>query len=149
MRGKPVQRLRKSGTCGRLIVVTESEYVDANVLLRLVRRDDVEQREQSERYLRAALGRGIELRVAAPTVSEFVYVLSGPAMGHSREEVATAVGNLLQLPFLIADEDVLARALILYRDHHPDWDDCMVSAYALEKAAGRLLSFDRGLDRIP
>jgi len=130
-------------------VASNSEYVDSNVLIRLARRDDPVQTEQSERHVRTAVATGVEMRVASPTVSEFVYVLSGPAMGYKRNEVAEAVRKLLLLPFLIEDEDVMERALTLYREHHPDWDDCVVSAYALEKAGGRLLSFDRGLRRIP
>ncbi len=130
-------------------MATDSEYVDSNVLLRLVRKDDINQSERSERYVRTALANDLNLKVAAPTVSEFVYVLSGPAMGYAREEVASAVGKLLLLPFVIDDSDVIERALTLFKEHHPDWDDCVVSAYALERAEGRLLSFDRGLRRIP
>ncbi len=130
-------------------MTSNQEYVDANVLLRLGRRDVPAQVARSEKYLRAALEGGTALVVAPTTVSEFVYVLSGAVLAYSRNDVVSAIENLLALPFQFEDASVVASALTLYRDHHPDWDDCVVAAYALERADGRLVSFDRGLSRIP
>lgn len=125
------------------------EYVDANVLLRLSRRDVPSQAARSETYLRSAARRGATLVVAPTTVSEFVYVLSGSVLAYSRSDVVSAVEKLLALPLRFQDSSVVELALTLYRDHHPDWDDCVIAAYALERANGRLVSFDRGLRRIP
>lgn len=125
------------------------EFVDTNVLLRLARRDVPAQADSAEAYLRGAPGRGFELAVTTTTVSEFAFVLGGAMLGYSRQEVAGALQALLELPFRFQDLPVIALAVDLYRDHHPDWDDCLLAAYAIERADGRVVSFDRGLDRIP
>lgn len=88
-------------------------------------------------------------RIAASTVSELVFVLRGAVVGKTRAETVQALSAAFLLPAEFDDIGVLLRAMDLYRDDHPDCDDCLVAAYALERGDGRVLSFDRALDRIP
>lgn len=122
---------------------------DTNIILRLILNDDLPKRTAVTEFLRLpeAVRGTVELRTT--TLSEAVYVLGSSHEGYSREEIAQALETVLALPLRVMDEDVVRTALELYRDVHSDWDDCVVTAYALQRNGGRLLSYDRALSRIP
>lgn len=82
-------------------------------------------------------------------MSEAVFVLKGRTYSFTRSDIVAFLESLNGLPVRIADRAVITRAVALYRDIHDDWDDCLVAAYALEQGDGTIISFDRGLDRIP
>lgn len=127
----------------------DPEYVDTNVLLRLLMDDDPVQSPATRDYFRRAAAGGAKTVISAATISELVYVLGGPRLGFDRERLAEAVEAVIGLEALVPDRAVIARACELLRTTHPDWDDCLLAAYAIERADGRVVSFDRGLDRIP
>ncbi|MBA4179533.1 MAG: hypothetical protein C0506_02995 [Anaerolinea sp.] len=133
------------GLCGSHVNLT----ADTNILLRLILSDDLPQKAAVTAFLRLPEGvRGtVELRTA--TLSEVVYVLNSPHEGYSRDDIVRALETVLDLPLHIVEKEVVETALELYRDTHPDWDDCVVAAYALQHNNGRLLSYDRKLSRIP
>lgn len=122
---------------------------DSNALLRLILDDDPVRPAAVREFLQLPeVKRGtVELRPT--TVSEIVYVLSGSRQAYARADVARTLEAMLALPVRVLDEDVVRNAVELYRDVHPDWDDCVVAAYALLRDNGRILSYDRGLSRIP
>jgi predicted nucleic acid-binding protein len=97
----------------------------------------------------AALRRGPALDVASSTVSETIFVLRGKNYEFDRVRIVAFLEGLLALPVRIVERPIIERAVGLYRDVHSDWDDCLLAACALERSNGRLVSFDRGLDRIP
>ncbi len=127
----------------------ESAYIDTNVLLRLLLDDDPVQSPAARIFFRTASLMRPQPIIATTTVSEFVYVLGGPRLALDRERQAAAVETILGLDIAVQDRDVIAKACQLLRSSSDDWDDCVVAAYALERADGRLVSFDRGLSRIP
>ncbi len=129
--------------------VAEPEYVDTNVLVRLLMDDDPVQSPAARAYFRAAASGKARPFISASTISELVYVLGGPRLRFERARLAEAVEAVLDLDAVVSDRSVVARACALLRTAHPDWDDCLLAAYAIERAEGRLVSFDRGLDRIP
>ncbi|MGI8925818.1 MAG: PIN domain-containing protein [Tepidiformaceae bacterium] len=123
--------------------------LDTNILLRIILKDNPAQWEAAIRLIEDAPSEALRLILMPTTVSELVYVLGGPKEGRSVAEVASALETVLALPIRIIDLSVIATAVELYRNHHSDWDDCVVAAYAIDRAGGRLASFDLGLDRIP
>lgn len=130
-------------------VVNPREYLDANLLVRLVTQDKPEQAAAVAAYISEARAGHVTLTLTPATLSEVVFVLLGVVYQRSRSDVSAAVDAILELPIEIADRAVVETAASLFRDHHPGWSDCLVSAYALERAEGRLLSYDRKLSRIP
>lgn len=123
--------------------------LDTNVLARLVLNDVPEQREQAAAAISDAARNGDRLFVAAITISELVFVVRGAVYGLDRSAIADVVQSVLDLPITVLDRAEVELALDLYRDVHPDWDDCLLAAYARTRAGGRVLSFDRGLARMP
>ena len=123
--------------------------IDTNVLLRLILNDEPEKSVAVTDFLNLSeTARGsVELQTA--TVSEIVYVLRSPRRGYSREEIVLALDAVIALPLRVIEHEIVRDAIDLYRDVHPDWDDCVVAAYALRRNGGRILSYDKGLRRIP
>lgn len=125
-------------------------YLDTNVLLRAATKDPADQASAVEAMLQeAALRRGPALDVASSTVSETIFVLRGKNYEFDRVRIVAFLEGLLALPVRVVERSIIERAVGLYRDVHSDWDDCLLAAYAIERSNGRLVSFDRGLDRIP
>lgn len=125
-------------------------YLDTNILLRIATNLPPDQAAATERLLRdAQAGRIAAPLIAASTLSEAVFVLLGRTYLFARSGVAEFIQALLEAPLRFPERGVIERALSLYRDVHNDWDDCLVAAYALERGDGSVISFDRGLDRIP
>ncbi len=123
--------------------------VDTNVLLRLILDDEPEKFTAVSEFLSLPEAiRGI-VELQPTTVSEFVYVLRSPRRNYSREETVAALDVIVALPLRVVEGDVIRYAIDLYRDVHPDWDDCVVAAYAAKRNKGRILSHDKGLRRIP
>ncbi|MGK2966351.1 MAG: PIN domain-containing protein [Tepidiformaceae bacterium] len=121
--------------------------VDTNVLVRYLT-DDHEGHSRAARAM--LMDPGEELIVTAATMSEVVFVLRGSIYGFGRLEISSALFALLNLPSLsFPERTILTAAAHLYRDHHNNWNDCLVAAYAFEHAGGRVASFDKGLDAIP
>ena len=121
---------------------------DTNVLLRFLLRDHPEQSPATKAFM-DALTPMDRLIVLPTTVSELVFVASGRTYGVTRAEIADLIGQLLEGPFELGNRETIARARDLYRDIHDDWDDCLLAAHALQEGDGTVVSFDRGLDRVP
>jgi len=121
--------------------------LDTNVLLRLVLVDHPAQAEAARRLMDRVEAGEETAHLAATTLSEAVFVLAGPRLRRSPGDVAAFVEGVLALDVNIEHRAQVEQALELFREHH-DWDDCLLAAYALERAGGRIASFDRGLDAI-
>lgn len=125
-------------------------HLDTNILLRIATNLPTDQAAACERLLRRAQAGEVDPPlVASNTVSEAVFVLRGRIYSYPREAIAAFIEQLLVSPLRFAELAVIERAVEFYRDHHDDWDDCLLAAYALERGDGTVVSFDRGLDRIP
>jgi predicted nucleic acid-binding protein len=130
--------------------MAEQAFVDTNVLLRYFLKDVPEQSEAAIAFVASSRQPGgVRLAVSPTTISEVIFVARGPHYRLDRASLVEVVGALLNGPLTLLDRSVVARAHALYRDVHDDWDDCLLAAYAIERTEGRLVSFDRGLDRIP
>ncbi|MEX1104078.1 MAG: type II toxin-antitoxin system VapC family toxin [Dehalococcoidia bacterium] len=128
----------------------EAAQVDTNILLRYFLKDSAE-KAAAVHALVSGLSEPAAPRlvVSAATVSEVVFVARGATYRRTRSDLVELLGLLLAGPFSLPDRQVVSRARDLYRDVHDDWNDCLLAAYALEQGDGSVVSFDRGLDRIP
>ena len=130
-------------------MTSERPFLDTNILVRYFMKDDPSQYEAARALIEGIADETDSPRIAASTVSEYVFVARGAIYRRTREEIADSVRAIVTGPFDVDDREVVAQANELYRTVHDDWDDCLVAAYAIERADGRVASFDRGLDRIP
>ncbi|MEX0784479.1 MAG: PIN domain-containing protein [Dehalococcoidia bacterium] len=129
--------------------MSDGRFVDTNVLLRYFLRDHPEQFQAARLTIENITDPSDYLRVSPSTISEYVFVALGPLYKRTRAEIAESVAAILGGPFDVTERETVGQAVALYRDVHDDWDDCLLAAYALEQGDGSVVSFDRGLDRIP
>jgi predicted nucleic acid-binding protein len=91
----------------------------------------------------------VVLLLVPSTLSDVMFVLGGKVYGDSYSALCAVLRAVMALPLVIRDREVVETAVGLFVEHHRDWDDCLLAAYATHLAGGALYSFDRGLDRIP
>jgi predicted nucleic-acid-binding protein len=117
--------------------------IDTNILVRLVVRDDSDQVEAAEQFIRK--GAWISHLVLAETlwVLDSIYELS-------RAQIATAVDMLLNHQQLtLQDAEVVASALIHFRSRSTvDFSDCLVLEIARKAGHLPVGTFDRNFAKL-
>ncbi|MGA2115418.1 MAG: type II toxin-antitoxin system VapC family toxin [Bryobacteraceae bacterium] len=116
--------------------------VDANVLVRLIVRDDLAQAKTADQFA----GKGAWVSVLA--LAEATWVL-GTVYGLSAAELATAIGMLLSHKDLtLEDSDAVAAALDLFRSRPAlGFSDCLMLHLARKAGHLPLGTFDRALGK--
>lgn len=118
--------------------------VDTNVLIRHLTGDPRSQARRATAFLR----RGHELILTDLVLAELVYVLES-FYQRPRAEVAGAARSLLALPSIAAvDHSLLLRSVELYEREGLDFANAYLAAAAESTGIGRVVSFDRRLDRV-
>ena len=119
--------------------------LDTNVLVRHLTGDPPSQARRAT----ALLAGDHELLLTDLVLAELVYVLES-FYQRPRGEVAEAARSLLALPSIApVDSDLLLRSLELYESLHLDYAEAYLAAAAEVWNLNRVVSFDRGLDRVP
>jgi predicted nucleic acid-binding protein len=126
------------------------DLLDTNILLRHILKDVPDQAARV-RGLVARLERG-EAAVFAPDtiIFECLYVLNS-IYAVPRGEAVDAIRTLLGLPTVVMyDKPVAFEALHLFEEHpRLGFADCFHAALATIRGTGTMLSFDRGVERLP
>lgn len=121
-----------------------SAFVDTNVLVRHLTGDPPAMAKRAT----ALLGSGSELLLADLVVAETVYVLE-LFYEVPRDQVATTIRSLLALASIsVVDRDVLLRAVEVYEIDRLDFAEAYLVACAESTGIGRVVSFDRSIDRV-
>ncbi|MEA2515550.1 MAG: uncharacterized protein QOJ59_5039 [Thermomicrobiales bacterium] len=127
-----------------------SEFVDANIFLRYLTKDDaVKSRHARKLFERAALGE-FDLTTSEAIVAETVYVLSPNTLyRQGRSDIALALKALFGSGAISLDhQQSVLQALDLYETTKLDFEDCLAVAHSLRATDGRIFSYDRTLSRI-
>ena len=128
-----------------------SEFVDANIFVRLLTRDDPQQSRRSLALFQRAERGEVELMTSEAVVAEVVYVLASPVLyATPRPEVAARLGAALVNKDLRLDhkESVLL-ALDRYGTTNLHFADCLCVEHAQREALTGIYSYDQDLDRVP
>ena len=121
-----------------------SAYVDANVLIRHITRDDPALARRATRLL----DQGTVLILTPVVFLETAYVLR-TVYGYPRELIARILKEVLAMPAIATDSELLATALQLHVQRGCGLTDAVIAAHALVNGPPVVASFDRGLDRVP
>jgi len=115
---------------------------DANVLVRLIARDDAKQTAAAEAFTSGGVW------ISHLVLTETTWVLSS-AYGMNHGQLATAVGMLLQHESItLQDSDVVAAALERYRARPSvGFSDCLILEVARKAGHLPLATFDRGFGK--
>lgn len=96
----------------------------------------------------AFLREASELYLADIVVAETIYVLES-FYELPREQVATTIRSLLAFDSIaVVDRDVLLRAVEVYEADRLDFAEAYLVACAESTGIGRVVSFDRTIDRV-
>ena len=118
-------------------------FVDTNGVLRHVIGDSPDQPGRAS----ALLQRPDQLVLTPMIFAEAAHVLRSH-YGMSRQAVFDRLGAVLRLPALTGDFDLLSAALDIYRRHGVSLPDALLAAEAMQAGIPKIVSFDRGFDRI-
>ena len=112
-------------------------YVDTNILLRYILRDNPELSPRAKSILMEN-----ECYVVPEVIPEVVYVLQ-KVYGYARQDVAAAVMQLLQL-IVLDNRQIVQYALKCYAETNFDYVDCLLAAHSRLRVVS-VQTFDRNL----
>lgn len=119
-------------------------FVDTNVLVRHLTGDPPEQATAATAFLAAAR----ELVLVDLVLAEVVYVLES-FYEVPRARVAELARAIVAFPsIIVADEDLLLRAVEVYEVDRVDFAEAYLVACAERSGVGAIVTFDRSLDRV-
>ena len=123
-------------------------FVDTNVFLRYLTRDDPYKAEACYRLLQRARNNEVELTISESIITEIVYVLSSPRVyALAPSEVRARVYPLIALEGLkIQDRGKYFRALDLFAEHAVDFEDALTVAEMERNCVEALYSYDTDFD---
>ena len=127
------------------------KFLDANVILRYLTRDDEAKAAACFEFLQRVKRGEEELAVSEALVTEVVYVLSSPALYHLKpDEIRSRLVPILSLRGLkVPKERVILRALDLYATYPAlDFVDVLSAAHMENQGIDDIFSYDRDFDRI-
>ena len=121
-----------------------SAFVDTNVLVRHLTGDPPAMAARATAYLRSER----ELLLTDLVAAETVYVLES-FYEAPRHEVAQAVRSLVAFDSIVCvDPALLLRAIEVYETDRIDFAEAYLVACAESTGVGKVVSFDRSIDRI-
>jgi predicted nucleic acid-binding protein len=124
--------------------VTETAFVDTNVLVRHLTGDPPALAAAATRFLASAEA----LLLADLVAAEVAYVLESYYEA-PRERVATALRATIAFPAIrTVDAGLLLRAVELYESARLDFAEAYLVASAERSGVGVVASFDRAIDRV-
>lgn len=126
-------------------------FVDANIFIRQLARDDpVKERRCLELFRRARNGE-VTLITSSVIIAEVTFVLTPRATYQfSRPEAALGIQTLLALQNLhLAQKSDVIAALDLWEASTLNFPDCLAAEITRRMSLDDIYSYDRGLGRVP
>jgi len=126
------------------------QFIDANVFIRHLTRDDPEKAQACFDLLQRAERREITLTTSESVITEVVYVLSSKQIYNlPREQIRALLYPLLSLPGLnLPHRGMYLRALDLYATYRIDFEDAIIVAQMERQKITELYSYDRDFDDV-
>jgi uncharacterized protein len=125
-------------------------FVDTNIFLRHLTRDDPVKAAACFALLQAAQRNEVQLTTSESVIAEIVFILSSPRLyGLAREEIAARLRPILQLPGLkVTHRSTYLRALDLFVRYRVDFEDALTVAHMERQGMRELYSYDRDFDAV-
>ena len=127
-------------------------FLDTNVILRFLTRDDEEKAAACFRLFQRVQRGDEEILTCEAVVSEVVYVLSSRRAGYglNREAIRGRLAPILTLRGLrLPQKRVYLRALDIYAaSPFLDFEDALAVAHMERQGISEIVSYDRGFDRV-
>jgi len=126
------------------------QFLDANVILRYLTRDDPEKAGRCLELFRRADRGQVELTTSEAVLAEVVYVLASPRLYHlPPERIRDLLLPILNLRGLkLLSRPLYRRALDIYAAHHVDFEDALAVAHMEQQGITEIVSYDKHFDRV-
>ena len=127
-------------------------YIDANVILRYLTRDDPVKAQACYALLRRVESGDEDVTTSEVIIHEVLYVLTSRAQyGLSHEDAASRLRPVLALRGLkMPRKQVCRRALDLFASYpHLDFGDALAIAESEHLGISEIISYDTDFDRVP
>jgi predicted nucleic-acid-binding protein len=123
--------------------------VDTNVLVRLLVGDDAAQEARARKLFDGLAESDDRAWISDTVLVELVWTL-GRAYDRSREEQLTALTALAGHGSVVLESDAAVRqAMADFERSQADFADCLLAAKAARAGCGQLVTFDRGMKKLP
>lgn len=121
----------------------EKAWLDANLILRFLRKDHPQFFEAAYKLFARAEKGELELFIHPLTLAEVVWTLQG-CYGYSKQEIAEVLGSLIRSDGLFVVEKVIAeKALQDFVEKNVDYIDSYLAAYALVNGPETVYTLDK------
>lgn len=106
-------------------------HVDANVILRLLLGEPVDQAGAAEALFQRAAGGDHTIVLHPAVLAEVIYVLSSPRVASwARADVVSVLRSVCMLAGVeVADRDIVLDALRMFATTRLDWVDCLLLSH--------------------
>jgi len=122
-------------------------FLDTNVILRFLLKDNEKYYNQARGYFEKAKKGEIEIHLIPEVIFEIDYVLRG-VYSLTKNEVVDILSKLIKSPYLkIFDREVLMTTVDKYQSINVDLFDIYLYYHSLSQGA-EVLSFDKDFNRI-
>jgi predicted nucleic acid-binding protein len=125
-------------------------FIDANVFIRYLTRDDPEKAQACLELFQKAQQKEITITTSESVIAEVVYVLSSKRLYNlPREEIRKLLYPFLLLPGLtLTNRKMYLRALDLYATCPIDFEDALIVAQMERQKITEVYSYDRDFDQV-
>lgn len=124
-------------------------FVDTNIFLRFLTRDEEKQYQAVKRLFSQAAKGKISLVTSALVVFELVWTLQS-YYDETRESIVEKIIALLNHPNLeVEHRELLMESLIIWPQKNVEFNDCFNYVWAKNQQAKGIYSYDRHFDRLP
>lgn len=122
-------------------------FIDTNIFLRFVLKDNLQQYKAARQLLGKGAGRRVELFTSTVAIFEVYWVLK--SLYHkNREEISGILGQILSLGYITIDnKQAISSAVEYYSKTSFDLEDCFHLFYAQENKADKFATFDEKLQK--
>lgn len=126
------------------------QFVDTNVFIRHLTRDDPDKAQACFELFQKAGANEVILTTTEAVIAEVVFVLSSKRLYNlPAEQIRELLYPLLNLNGLrLPQRQTLLRALDLYVSYQTDFEDALVVAQMERQKIRELYSYDRGFDQM-
>jgi predicted nucleic acid-binding protein len=126
------------------------QFIDANIFIRHLTRDDPEKAQACFDLFRRAERNEVKLTTSEAVIAEVVYVLASKQLYNlPREQIRGLLRPLVSLPGLkLPQRRMYLRALDLYAAYAIDFEDALLVAQMERQKVTEVYSYDRDFDQV-
>jgi predicted nucleic acid-binding protein len=126
------------------------KFLDANVILRYLTRDDLQKAENCYELFQKVKRGEIILTTCEAVIAEVIYVLSSNILYNlPRSEIYSLLLPIINLNGLKLNQKRLyVRALDIYASRNIDFEDALIFAHMEKQQIKEIYSYDRDFDKL-